>query len=130
MSLEKALEANTAALIALTAALAANASAPAAAPAAAPAPAPAPARTRTRPEAVPTPAAAPVAAVKALDKQGLIAKLTELCNIPNGRAECTALCVKHGSATKNASGLDPSKYQAVYDEAQALIEAAALDPAA
>lgn len=127
MSLEKALEANTAAVLALTAALASG-NAPAAAAPAPAAPTPAAPRTRARPEAVPAPAAP--AAAPALDKKGLIAKLTELCNIPNGRTECTALCVKHGSATKNASGLDPSKYQIVFDEAQALIDAAALDPAA
>lgn len=121
MSLEKALEANTAAVLALTAALASGTAVPAAAPAAP--------RTRARPAEAPAAAPAP-AAKPALDKQGLIAKLTELCNIPNGRAECTALCVKHGSPTKNASGLSPAVYQAVYDEAQALIEAAALDPAA
>jgi len=123
MSLEKAIEALTAAVIANTAALTVTGTAPAAAPASA---APAAPRTRARPETAPAPA--PTAA-PAVDKKALIGKLTELCNIPNGRATCTALCVKYGSATKNASGLDPSTYATVAAEAQALIDEAASNPA-
>ncbi len=126
MSLEKAIEALTAAVQANTDAIL-NSGKPAA-----PAEAPQPERTRARPAAAAAPAAAKPAApapVKGPDKAAVIAKLTELCNIEGGRAACTELCVKHGSATKNASGLSPSVYAAVIADAQALIDAAA-DPAA
>lgn len=128
MSLEKAIEALTVAVQANTDAIlnAGKSAAPAAAPEK-----PQAERTRARPAAAPAeaPKAAPAAAGPT--KADVIAKLTELCNQPNGRALCTELCVKHGSATKNASGLSPSVYAAVIEEAGAMIAIGnAEDPAA
>lgn len=124
MSLEKAIAELTAAVQANTDAIL-NAGKPAA-PAAAPEK-PQPERTRARPPEAPKAAPAAPAAAAAPTKADVIAALTALCNVDGGRALCTELCVKHGSATKNASGLNPSAYAAVIAEATALIEG---DPAA
>lgn len=74
--------------------------------------------------AAPAPAA-PVAAAAATPseadvKKALIAVVTKV-----GKEACTALCVKHGSASGNFSGLDTGAYAAVIAEANALVEAAA-----
>lgn len=125
MSLEKAISELTEAVKANTAALqGSNAKTVAPAPAA-PAAAPVPTAPRARPAPPAAPAAAPAA--KGPDKAAVLAKGTELCNVV-GREAFTALCIKHGSATKNVSGLPVTSYAAVIAEAQELIDGAA-DPA-